>query len=83
MIALTNEIDRYVDAYDQSTSSEKFERFTYRRGGEFPVRSHSSQTRAKMRSRATAAARRKARSFNGVNRRGTGKQFGRRGLSAF
>ena len=83
MIAMTNEIDRYVDAYGDSTSDERFERFTYRRGGEFPVRSHSSQTRAKMRSRATPAARRKARSFNGANRRGMGKQFGRRELAAF
>ncbi len=83
MIASTNEIDRYADSYDDSTSNEKFERFTYRRGGEFPVRSHAAQSRGKMRSRATAAARRKARSFNGVNRRGSGKRFGGRVLTAF
>jgi hypothetical protein len=80
MITLTNEIDRYQESYD---GSERFERFSHRRDGEFPVRSYTARTRGKMRSRATAAARRKARSFNGVNRRGTGKRFGGRVLSAF
>jgi hypothetical protein len=73
MIASTQEIDRYQDHYDDGTEFERFERFTYRRGGEFPVRSHSAQTRGKLRSRSTAAGRRKSRTFNGVNRRGTGK----------
>jgi hypothetical protein len=72
MIASTKEIDRYQEQYDDA-EFERFERFTYRRGGEFPVRSHSAQTRGKLRSRSTAAGRRKARAFNGVNRRGTGK----------
>jgi hypothetical protein len=72
MIASTKEIDRYQEQYDDA-EFERFERFTYRRGGEFPVRSHSAQTRGKLRSRSTAAGRRKARAFNGANRRGTGK----------
>jgi hypothetical protein len=75
MIALSKEIDAYQDHYDDSAEFERFERFTYRRGGEFPVRSHSAQTRGKLRSRSTAAGRRKARTFNGVNRRGTGKRY--------
>ena len=75
MIAL-KEIDRY-DEYGDSAEHERFERFTYRRDGEFPVRSHSAQTRGKLRSRSTAAGRRKARSFNGVNRRGSGKRYSR------
>jgi hypothetical protein len=75
MIALSKEIDVYQDHYDDSAEFERFERFTYRRGGEFPVRSHSAQTRGKLRSRSTAAGRRKARTFNGVNRRGAGKRF--------
>jgi hypothetical protein len=74
MIAVNKENDRY-DEYDDSAEIERFERFTYRRGGEFPVRSHSAQTRGKLRSRSTAAGRRKARTFNGVNRRGTGKRY--------
>jgi hypothetical protein len=74
MIAVMKENDRY-DEYDDSAEIERFERFTYRRGGEFPVRSHSAQTRGKLRSRSTAAGRRKARTFNGVNRRGTGKRY--------
>ncbi|HEX2476872.1 MAG TPA: hypothetical protein VHK01_19110 [Lacipirellulaceae bacterium] len=74
MIAVMKENDRY-EQYDDSAEVEKFERFTYRRGGEFPVRSHSAQTRGKLRSRSTAAGRRKARTFNGVNRRGTGRRY--------
>ena len=74
MIAVMKENDRYEES-DDSAEFERFERFTYRRGGEFPVRSHSSQTRGKLRSRSTAAGRRKARTFNGVNRRGTGRRY--------
>ena len=74
MIAVMKDVDRY-DENDDSAEFERFERFTYRRGGEFPVRSHSAQTRGKLRSRSTAAGRRKARTFNGVNRRGTGRRY--------
>jgi hypothetical protein len=77
MIASTKAIEQYPNQYDDGIEFERFERFTYRRGGEVPVRSHASQTRGKLRSRSTAAARRKARTFNGVNRRGTGKRYSR------
>jgi hypothetical protein len=77
MIASTKAIVRYQDQNDDGAEFERFERFTYQRSGEFPVRSHSAQTRAKLRSRSTAAGRRKARTFNGVNRRGTGKRYSR------
>ena len=72
MIAISSRSDRYDDTFDDSLEVDK-ERFTYRNRGEFPVRSHAARSRAKMRSRASAAGRRKARSFNGVNRRGRGK----------
>jgi hypothetical protein len=83
MIASTKTIDQHQDQYDDCAEFDRFERFTYRRGGEFPVRSHSAQTRAKLRSRSTAAGRRKARTFNGVNRRGTGKRYGRSAAFTF
>lgn len=73
MIALMNENDRYQNEFDDSAGYDRFERFTYRTRGEFPVRSHAARTRGKMRSRGTAAARYKARTFNGANRRGRGK----------
>ena len=76
MIAVMNDADRYDESSD-SAEFERFERFTYRRDGEFPVRSHSAQTRGKLRSRSTPAARRKVRTFNGVNRRGTGRRYGK------
>jgi hypothetical protein len=75
MIASTIETDRYEPQWDESIDAERFERFSYRRGGDFPVRSHASRTRAKMRGRQTVAGRNKARSFNGANRRGRGKQW--------
>jgi hypothetical protein len=74
MIASTN-ISRYEPQFDEALDAERFERFSHRREGDFPVRSHSSRTRAKMRGRATPAARSKSRSFNGSNRRGRGKQW--------
>ena len=75
MIASTNDTSRYEPQFDESLDDERFERFSHRRGGDFPVRSHAARTRAKMRGRATAAGRNKARSFNGSNRRGRGKQW--------
>ena len=75
MIASMNETTRYEPQFENAIDAERFERFTYRRGGDFPVRSHGSRSRAKMRDRATPAGRAKARSFNGVNRRGRGKQW--------
>jgi hypothetical protein len=73
MIAVRNETQR--DEYDDSAEFERFERFSYRRGGRFPVRSHSAKTRGMCRSRSTAVGRHKARTYNGVNRRGTGKRY--------
>ncbi len=74
MIASTN-TSRYEPQFDEMLDAERFERFSHRREGDFPVRSHASRTRAKMRGRATPAARNKSRSFNGSNRRGRGKQW--------
>ena len=75
MIAPMIETDRYEPQFDDSFEDARFERFSHRRGGDFPVRSHSARTKARMRGRATSAGRNKARSFNGVNRRGRGKQW--------
>ncbi len=75
MIASMNETSRYEPQFDELSDADRFERFSHRRGGDFPVRSHAARTRAKMRGRATSAARNKARSFNGANRRGRGKQW--------
>jgi hypothetical protein len=73
MIAQINEPDRYEPQFDDSTEYEQFERFTYRRRGEFPVRSQAARTRARLRERGTFAARNKSRAFNGPNRRGRGR----------
>ena len=75
MIASHSDTSRYESQFDGSLDDVRFERFSYRSGGDFPVRSHASRTRAKMRGRATAAARSKSRSYNGSNRRGRGKQW--------
>lgn len=75
MIATVNESHRYDSQFEDGTDYDRFERFTYRSRGEFPVRSHAARSRAKLRGRATAASRSKARSFNGSNRRGRGKQW--------
>lgn len=75
MIAMISDTSRYEPQFDESLDGERFERFSHRRTGDFPVRSHSARTRARMRGRATAAGRQKARSFNGSNRRGRGKQW--------
>ena len=76
MIAITNESHRYDCQFDDAgIDADRFERFTYRSRGEFPVRAHAARSRAKMRGRGTAASRLKARSFSGVNRRGRGKQW--------
>ncbi len=75
MIATINDSHRFDSQFDEASEAQRFERFTYRQRGEFPVRSHAARTRAKMRGRGTSAARTKAHSFNGVNRRGRGKQW--------
>jgi hypothetical protein len=75
MIATVHETHRYESQFDDASELDSFERFTYRQRGEFPVRSQAARTRAKMRDRATSASRSKSRSFNGVNRRGRGKQW--------
>ncbi len=74
MIATVNDSHRY-DSQFESDDCDRFERFTYRSAGEFPVRSQTARSRAKLRDRATHASRNKARSFNGANRRGRGKQW--------
>ncbi len=75
MIATTNTSHRYDCQFDADADYDRFERFSYRHEGDFPVRSHASRSRAKMRGRGTSASRQKARSFNGANRRGRGKQW--------
>lgn len=75
MIATTSNSHRYESQFDDSAEFDQFERFTYRQRGDFPVRSQAARTRAKMRDRGTAASRMKAKSFNGSNRRGRGKQW--------
>jgi hypothetical protein len=75
MIAIEHETYRLQNDFDDSTEFETFERFTYRRNGEFPVRSHAARARGRRRSRGGVAARHKAAAFNGVNRRGTGRTW--------
>jgi hypothetical protein len=70
MIALDHETYRHHNEFDDATEFETFERFTYRRGGEFPVRSQAARTRGRRRSRGGVVARHKAAAYNGVNRRG-------------
>ena len=47
MIAMLNKTDRYQNTWDECEEAGRFERFTYRKGGDFPVRSHTARTRAK------------------------------------
>ena len=75
MIATTSSNSHRYDSQFDDAEYGQFERFTYSQRGEFPVRSQAASTRAKMRDRGTAASRTKARSFNGSNRRGRGKQW--------
>ena len=75
MIALSHETYRNHNEFDDSADIETFERFTYRRSGEFPVRSQASRTRGRLRSRGGVAARHKAAAFNGVNRRGSRRSW--------
>jgi hypothetical protein len=75
MIASDYNTHRYESQFEDGTDCDRFERFTYRQRGEFPVRSQAARTRAKMRDRGTSAFRLKSRSFNGANRRGRGKQW--------
>jgi hypothetical protein len=71
MITNINDAYRRHNAFDDSPEFETFERFNYRRGGEFPVRSQAARTRGRLRSRGGVAARHKAAAFNGVIRRGS------------
>jgi hypothetical protein len=75
MIATDYNSHRYDSQFEDEGDDQRFERFTYRGRGEFPVRSQAARTRAKMRDRGTSAFRIKSRSFNGSNRRGRGKQW--------
>jgi hypothetical protein len=60
--------DSRLDANDFA-DAPRIERISHRRDGDCPVRSHMSRTRARMRSLASPAARRKSRAFNGAHRR--------------
>ena len=70
MTILMNHASSYRVAGDDYIDADSFERISHRRQGECPVRSHASRTRGRLRSRATAASRRKAKSINGAHRRG-------------
>jgi hypothetical protein len=67
MSTWTNESDTYRD--DEQDDAERFERFSHRQQGPCPVRSHTSRTKAMMRSRGGTGARQKAHSMNGAHRR--------------
>ncbi len=69
MIAVMNENHRYENAFDDYAEAGGIEQFTYRRGGGYPVRSSAARARARKRSRGGAAAKLKARSFDGAHRR--------------
>ena len=71
MTTWTTQDGGYWPIDDDASELERFEKFSYRRQGDLPCRAHSSRIRGRMRSRGGAAARQKARSYNGPNRRGT------------
>lgn len=75
MTIWSNPADNSRQDYDEMIELERFERITHRRDGACPVRSHASRIKAQVRSRGGASARRKAREFNGVNRRGRHRQM--------
>jgi hypothetical protein len=68
MLSATNLTANYRQG-DDSSDLGQFERIRGPQYGGCPVRAHASRLRAKMRSRGSAAARRKAASFNGPHRR--------------
>jgi hypothetical protein len=70
MTILINQASSYRVGTDEFDDADRFERISHRRQGECPVRSHASRSRGRLRSRATAASRRKAKSINGAHRRG-------------
>ena len=70
MVALMHPDTRIQTPEDEYEDLAQFERIQRPERSAFPVRSQTSRTRGRMRSRATPAARRKARAFNGSNRRG-------------
>jgi hypothetical protein len=73
MTIWTIQSGRYRDERDDDQELDRFERITHRNGGECPVRSHDSRKRGQLRNRGGAKARQKARSINGVHRRGSFK----------
>jgi hypothetical protein len=74
MTIWTNQSGRYLADGNIAQEFDRFERISHRQQGECPVRSHSSRTRGRLRSRAGASARQKSRSINGVHRRGSFKR---------
>jgi hypothetical protein len=75
MIAMVQQPEWNEERFDTEWEQGGIERIRHRGRAEFPVRSHASQTRAKLRSRATPAAKRKARSFHGANYRGSHRHW--------
>jgi len=75
MIAMIREPEWDEEASDGSWEQGGMERIRHHSRGEFPVRSHAAQMRAKKRSLATPAAKRKARRFHGANYRGSHRHW--------
>jgi hypothetical protein len=73
MTIWTIQSGRYRTEVDDCLELDRFERITHGRGGECPVSSHDSRTRGRLRERGGAKSRRKAKSINGVHRRGSFK----------
>jgi hypothetical protein len=69
MVSLKNQHDLDSSALAEFLDLDMFEPIRRGRGSAFPVRSQASRSRARKRSRTTAAGRLKARSFNGIHRR--------------
>jgi hypothetical protein len=75
MIAMIQQAQWNDDWADTEWEEGGIERLRRQGRGDFPVRSHAAQTRAKSRSLATPAAKRKARSFQGANYRGSHRHW--------
>jgi len=73
MTVWTNQSGNYANDADELDKLDRFERISHRQQGACPVRSHTSRTKAQMRSRGGPGARQKARSINGAHRRGRHK----------
>ena len=69
MTIWTNQSGSYRSDGDELEDLDRVEKISHRQQSPCPVRSHTSRTRALMRSRGGPGARQKARSINGAHRR--------------